>query len=221
MIAADLHRIVSDAILFASKDTTMPSLCLARLEVTSAGLIAVATDRFSLGIARADYTGEAFTASFSRGDLVNLLKVAKTAKRDESWRRVELEIQRDQQFESTVKAVTFTFTDGGAMTLRAQDYSFPKYRQLFPSAQQVDDASGLVHVGVDPALFARFDKVSGSAAAHVAFTAGNRPIVVRKGPDFLGLLMPTRLGELETSAHVRPDWLDAGAPLPKVSLSKA
>ena len=220
MIAADLYRIVSDAILFASKDTTRPFLCVARLEVTSAGLIAVATDRFSLGIARADYDGEAFTASFSRGDLVNLLKVAKTAKRDESWRRVELEIERDQRDES-VKAITFTFTDGGAMTLRAQDYEFPKYRQLFPSAQQVDDASGLVHVGVNPALFARFDKVSGSAAAHVAFTAGNRPIVVRKGPDFLGLLMPTRLGDLETSAHVRPDWLDAGAPLPKVSLSKA
>lgn len=207
MTAADLHRIVSDALLFAGKDDTLPALCSVQLKASAGYIVATATDRYTAGVARADYGGEPFEALFKRTDLVNLVRMAKTPAREAKWRGVELAVARDES--DVVQAITFTFTDGSAMTVKAMiDVQFPSVRKLFPSADTINDSAGLVHVGISSTLLARFDKVSGNAALHIAFTADNKPVVVRKGDNFVGLIMPARLGDMATAGHLRPEWME-------------
>ena len=95
MKAADLHRVIAEAKNFAGRDATLPMLQNVRIEATETQLVAVATDRFLLGVSRADYAGEAFTVSVEGQQVDALLRMAKTAKRDEDWREVTIERRDD------------------------------------------------------------------------------------------------------------------------------
>ena len=60
--AHSLHTVMSDALVFSSTDATIPALNGIRMETVALGetvdLIAVATDRFTLGVSRADGSGD-------------------------------------------------------------------------------------------------------------------------------------------------------------------
>ena len=128
--AKALYTALSDAILFtAAKASGLPMLEAIRLEFGGGQLIAVATDRFTLGASRVEYSGAAFDMLLEAADAKTLIKMAKTAKRDEGWREVTVEVADTD----TRPEVTFRFTSGESVTVRGSDLDFPKWRLLIPA----------------------------------------------------------------------------------------
>jgi len=205
--AADLHRILTAAKAFASTDPTMPMLGTVRIEATETHIIAVATDRFTLGVARADYAGEAFIATLDRSHVDTLIKMAKTVKRDESWREVTVDIvDAVHTYEPTV--IEFRFTTGESLSVRTSDHDFPKFRQLIPSATllETENVTPVKLASFDASKLAQFTKVPGHERMAL-WIRDSKPTVVRIGDDFIGLIMPVR--QPEGTVWTTPEWLAA------------
>ncbi len=199
MPATDLHRLLHNALLFAGKDPTLPMIERARLEFGTDQVLSVATDRFMLGVTRGDYSGAAMVVQLDRADVENLAKIAKTR---ETWEREPREVQIDR----TDSLVTFTFTTGESIALTNQDDKFPPWRHLLPSELE----EGERFVGVAPAKLATFTKVLDTdrvASLTVTMQGPERPVLVKVGALFVGLLMPVR-GD-DHGPFERPDWIDA------------
>ncbi len=200
MKAADLHRVIAEAKNFAGRDATLPMLQNVRIEATETQLVAVATDRFLLGVSRADYAGEAFTVNIEGQQVDALLKMAKTASRDAQWREVTIERRDDGNVE-------FRFNSGEAITVTPSAHEFPKYQQLIPTTTLLETET--LHespvIGFNAAYLARFAKIDGAHAMRV-YTRGDKPTVVLIGDDFVGLIMPVRIPE-DRRAYQRPAWI--------------
>lgn len=207
-----LFTAVSDALLFAAPSSAkLPFLEAVRLEFGSGQLVAVATDRFALGVSRVAYTGEAFTMMLAGSDAKALVKMAKTGKRDESAREVTVEVV------DAGAQVTFRFSTGEAMTVRGLDVQFPKWRHLLPS--DTSRMGGIVGMGYTGVYLSRFTRAradeQGSGAQMVVFpsvTSSGKPgpTAISIGEDFFGLLMPVRPPGDEWKFS-RPGWLDVEA----------
>lgn len=200
--AADLHRALSDAKPFMSKDATVPAICAMRIECDNGNLVAVATDRFTLGASRVNYSGEVFTVTLTATNVDNLLRIAKTARRDADARTVEIEVPswfRDGE----ANTIRFTFSTGESVTMQRADSEFPKWRQIISSdvIAAADPQPALVCYSA--ALLAKFAKVTGSEHMRV-YSRGAKPTVVTIGTDFVGLIMPTRSSECD---YTRPAWV--------------
>jgi len=214
--AKALHTALSDAILFTTaKALGLPMLEAIRLEFGGGQLIAVATDRFTLGASRVEYSGAAFDMLLEAADAKTLITMAKTAKRDEGWREVTVEVA-DVEFRPRV---TFRFNSGESVTVRGSDLDFPKWRLLIPA-----DSSRMgttVGVGYDPSRLVPFTKVrANEGGAHrrmamyptVASNGRPGPTAVRIGDNFTGVVFPERPDDDGASwSYARPDWLAAPA----------
>lgn len=214
MKAVDLYRIVTDAKNFTSRDTTLPMLQAVRLEATETQLVAVATDRFVLGVSRADYTGEAFTVNVDGAQVDTLIKMAKTAKRDESWREVTIDRGRAGLFDDahpngTIDTVTFAFTTGESITVTPSASEFPKYQQLIPTTTLLETETGheTPVIGFNAGNLAKFAKSAGAQAMRVYPRGAGKPAVILIGDAFVGLVMPVRVPD--GTAYQRPEWLAA------------
>ncbi|MEV0759546.1 hypothetical protein [Nocardia sp. NPDC050435] len=191
---ADLFRVLSDAHLFAGGDATLPMLQCVRLEASETQLVAVATDRFLVGVARTDnYEGAAFTANVPLSFVKQVLKAWRPLKRM-MW-RADVEV--------TETEVVFTLPDGQSMSHRLSDFEFVKWRALFQGVEGSSDSPAVL--GLNPAYFAKFAKVE--SARHVVWrTSAARPNLVTIGSNFQGLLMPVRLEEAQKE-DVLTDWM--------------
>lgn len=208
MLAADLHRILSDVRPFASKDRTVPAICAIRIESVGDNITAAATDRFTLGISRADYSGEqvAFTVSTSNAD--NLIRITKTRRQDATWRTVEIQ-PIGKIKEGYPYHLKFIFSTGEELTVAAETTDFPKFRQLLPDESIDEKAQGNVATQYNAANLAKFAKVAGSETMNV-ITRGRdceigKPSIVTIGDDFIGLIMPTR--KEFTPSYTKPAWV--------------
>lgn len=199
MIAADLHRILHNGVLFADKNKSLPMIHVVRLEFTGNQVLSVATDRFTLGVTRADYAGEEFTVLLDRGDADRLSKLAKTVKEPAYGERRSVAIERND------KALTFTFSTGEALTLNTVEHEFPKWRQLLP--EEVTASEQATYTAVDPVKMALFTKVAkhndDSVGITLTFGKSEGPTLIRIGKHFVGLLMPVR----GYQAWERPNWI--------------
>ncbi len=215
LTAKALFTVLADALLFTSPPSArLPFLEAVRLEFGGGQLVAAATDRFALGVSRVDYTGEGFAMMLAGDDAKTLVKIAKTAKRDEGLREVTVEVADAD----VLPEVTFRFSTGESMRVRGVDVTFPKWRQLVPA-----DASrmgGIVGMGYDPARLLKFTKVrpdeAGAGARMVVFpsvTSDGRPgpTAIRVGEHFVGALMPVRPPTGDDWTYQRPGWLDETA----------
>jgi DNA polymerase III sliding clamp (beta) subunit (PCNA family) len=205
MKAADLHPVITEAKNFAGRDATLPMLQNVRIEATETQLVAVATDRFLLGVSRADYAGEAFTVSIEGQQVDALLRMAKTASRDAQWREVTIE-RRDDDSHNVIE---FRFNSGEEITVTPSAHEFPKFRQLIPTTTLLETET--LHespvIGFNAAYLAKFAKIAGAHAMRV-YARGDKPTVVLIGDDFVGLIMPVRVAE-DLRAYQRPAWIAA------------
>lgn len=212
-----LHTVMSDALAFAGTDATIPALNGIRLETVqrdeTVDLIAVATDRFTLGVSRADAGGDAATAdcrcwdcvlpafNLTSSDAKNLVRIAKTVARMQSYRTVDVETDDHTQ------NVVFTFSSGESVTVRKSDHEFPRWRQLFPAddAGMHDDVSG---IGYTPEYLAKFGKVAASKRNPMRFfPRAMKPGVVMIGDDFMGIIMPVKIyGDTNRGTYSTPVW---------------
>lgn len=198
--ASDLHRVLSDAKPFMSKDRTMPQLCAMQIECTDNNLIAVATDRFTIGVSRADYTGEVFTALLSASTVDNIIRLAKTGRRDANERTVEIEVL-SYLSEAGADTVRFNFSTGESVGVTCQTGDFPSWRQLIPAGSNEQQEAT---VGFDAAKLAQFAKVAGSKDMAVTSRGRGKPAVITIGSDFVGAVMPTRLPDI---GYTKPAWV--------------
>jgi len=212
--ASELHRVLSNAALFMEDNHGLfPEISLVQFNFDAHRMICVATDRFTLGVAKLDLDGvkgqanndDGATFNIAAPNVKTLVKAAKTTKRDSATRRVTIK----QCYDGTV---TFEFSSGEHFTMKTPSQSLPKWRQLIPS-----DSTPMVKrssVGLNPNLLARFARVNGGSHQMAMYSFDedddrkNKPLAVLIDDDFLGLIMPIRLSDNETQWRVvRPEWL--------------
>lgn len=212
--AKALHTALSDALLFTTAPSErLPMLEAVRMEFGAGQLLAVATDRFTVGASRVDYDGETFAMMLAGADAKSLVKMAKTAKRDERIRDVYVNVTEDRARRRLV--VTFRFSTGEAMTVRSADVELPRWRHIIASDES--RMGSVVGSCVNPAHLAKFAKVrpdqAGPGARLLLFPTVNKeggpgPTTVRVGDDFIGAIMPVRPPGGRW-VYDRPEWLDA------------
>lgn len=209
--SVDLHRILSDALPFASP-AGIPQIEAVRIETTpndadTVNVVAVATDRFVLGVSRVAVAGDAgIGVTLSTDDVKNVVRIAKTVRRDAGWREVVVTT------DSIGESVTFEFGTGETVKVRPIDAEFPKWRQLLNV--DVDAiARPTAGIGISPAKLATFARVAASKSDPLQLYAGVdaegrlKPIHVRIGDDFYGLVMPVRAPEGQLFTYARPEWM--------------
>lgn len=214
--AAALHAALVDALLFvppASLAARHPGLAVVRLEAGGGQLVAVATDTYTLGARRVDYSGEPFTASVGMADAKRLAQLAKTTRQAESWRVVDVEIGADGR-------LTFQFSTFEALTVAVVEGEFPQWRKfLRADAGQLGKSVG---TGYNPKLVAKFTKVELEKGARMQVyptmkERGAGPTLVQIGADFAGVIMPMGGGGGRCEFRA-PAWVEAtgnGVALPK------
>lgn len=213
--SSDLFRVMSDALQFASAPIGVPAIEAVRIETTpndaeTVNLIGVATDRFVLGVSRVIASGDAGVGfTLATADVKNVLRIAKTSKRDAGWRRVTAEVDAD------AGRISFLFSSGEQVTVKAMSDDFPSWRQLLianPDAM-ARPAGGL---GVDPLKLATFSRVAAAKESPMRMFPGVddvgrlKPVHIIIGDDFYGLVMPVRAPADSGSqlfAHGTPGWL--------------
>jgi len=219
IMSADLFQVLNDASQFAAPaNSGAPVIECVRLETTpndaqTVNLIGVATDRFVLGVSRVTATGDAgIGALLSTDDVKNVLRIAKTSKRD-AGRRVTVEVDTDALVTPHRGRVTFTFTTGETITVTAIEEQFPKFRQLLTPdvGAMARCASGL---GVSPGKVAQFARVAAAKYHPMQVFPGIgdngrlKPVHVRIGDDFYGLIMPVRApGDTNLFTYETPGWM--------------
>lgn len=217
LTANDLHTILSDAMGFVSPASdNLPAIQTVRLESVrdtgTAGprtsLIAIATDRFTLGASRATATlasDNNIAITIAAGDVKNILRIAKTAKRDIKTRHVAIDNDDNQ--------TTFSFTTGESVTIRPVDTSFPAWRQLL-AENDADMHKPCAGIGISAQRLAQFAKV-GAAKTDVMQifptikdNGALGVVSIKIGDNFAGLVMAAR-AETHNYLHQysRPAWL--------------
>jgi hypothetical protein len=226
MWASELHRVLSDAAVFASHDETIPALCMVHVEFDGTRMLAVATDRFRLGVSKADFDKQGLdnqpeyavaTFNLALRDVVQLIMLSKTSKRNQRSRFVWVNSALAPSAEYDTGTVTFKFSDGASLEVTPQDTEFPKWRQLFPETgtQVPRDATAFT-----AEYLASFGKVNGGDSQRlVMYSHDNvhgydkktekhqKPTTFTIGDNFVGLLMPVRLPDDGQREWVKPEWM--------------
>lgn len=204
-LAKALWTAVSDALNFvASPAARMPILESVRIESDGTSLVAVATDRLTLGASRVDCSGEPFAVTVSAKDARDLARMARTGNSAQAWREVTVSASH--------QGAEFRFSSGESMAVRGRE-EFPRWRPLIPRDDKAMGAVG-VGVGFDPVLLAKFGKVRAEEPLGrrmvllptMPHPGRPGPTVVQIGPDFIGLIMPVRIGGTEI-IYDPPAWL--------------
>lgn len=201
--AHELHRAFHNALLFGSTDETIPMLLAVEITSDGKGLTLVATDRFTMGVARAklDVTGGAWRFVMKRRDADVLVRALKTKRSEETKRTVDIECDHGLIGFALSTGESFGF-DSHTSELTYND--FPKWRQLWPDN---DTQEAQVVTGFTAEYLARFGRVlSESTRLRLIHFGVDKPRVVQVGDDFVGLIMP--LGDKRLAkTWVAPEWL--------------
>lgn len=194
--AADLHRILTDVRQFASTDRTLPALMQIRIETQGGNITAAATDRFTMGVSRADYNGEEIAANVSVANVDNLLRLAKTSRRDAPARAVDIAIVGN--------TLEFGFSTGESLTVQTEQADFPRWQQLLPKEAIPGNGITDATISYNAGRLARFAKVAGSERMQIVNRGRHKPSIVCIGDDFVGLIMPVRAPD---DSYVPASWI--------------
>jgi hypothetical protein len=229
--AADLHRLLADVCPFRGTDDTLPMLTVVHVETDGTRLLAVTTDKFTLGVSklvfeatdkvlrmrelyqvctngqrnadgRFEYRNEPDEFNLRPTDVARLLKASKTVKRDIASRFVTIARNVDDTIE-------FNFYNE-KLVVEPVDVEFPSgWRTLIPETGSQKARSANCFTAEYMAKFAKVDGFDGCATAWTFDddTQTRHPIVITIGANFLGLIMPVRL-PAGTSEFIRPSWID-------------
>lgn len=207
MLAVELHRVLSDASVFASHDETIPPICAVHIEIGPKRMLAVATDRFRLVVSKTDLQAGGFGSeavfNLSLRDVVSLIKMSKTTRSDAGSKTVWINSALPPSDEYGTGTVEFKFSDGATLKVVPQDSEFPKWRQLFPGT---DSQVARAFSAFNPKYLADFAKVQGFPIRMYSHGEANtRPSTFTIGENFVGLLMPYRTEGRDT--WVKPEWM--------------
>lgn len=193
----ELVRILSDASIFAGRGWDIPVLRSVQLEATGLDLIAMATDRFTLGCSRTAFTVNEFKINLDLDDVRTLIGMGRV--RSAEW----VTISRNHG------VLTFRFDDGHVygteVKVRHTGREFPEVRKFFD--QKAEDT--IVPFGelvrFNPKYLSRFGRVKGDGQVELRILSADRIVLVRVGSDFVGAIMPVRLPD--GTKWIKPSWV--------------
>lgn len=190
LTAAELHRVLSEAALFASDGASLPPINGVQLTATGKHLIAVGTDRFLLGASSAPYEGAKFQVFIRLDSVAVILKLLKPGRRPVLHRvslrvtpkatRLNVEVSAHEE----ITLLTVPTKDGDL---------FPKWKQLIPAKDESTDGTSRV-IGFNPEYLGKFGRLNQQyRSARYLFAGPNKPSSVMIGDNFVGIIMPVRV----------------------------
>lgn len=213
--AHELGQLLTAGMICAGKDSTLPMLSCVRLETRGKELLAVSTDRFRMGVARIgfvaseDTDASQFVALVPIDDVKRTISGLKTPVKERDTVVVTLTLGDGK--------IAWTREDGilsGVMRDESANLQFPRWQALMaPCANRATLAEqNAAYVGFmcTATYLADFAKaVWGRDQTMIVEPAESpgRPIIVRVGTHFLGLLMPVRKADYDTN-DIRDDWMN-------------
>jgi DNA polymerase III sliding clamp (beta) subunit (PCNA family) len=199
---ADLIRVLTEASMFAIKSKDIPMLNAVRLEATGTHLIAVATDRFVLGVSSAKYEGTPFAITLPIPEVKLVVGACKLkAGRYKPDDVVDLRVTP----KGTLLHVTMDETVITVPTFKSErDFQYVDWRKLIGTSTDVGEVLGTV--GINPTYLAKFGRI-GPTKAKFYLRGPTKPVMVCVGADFVGLIMPIRIPDDDPKVWELPEWL--------------
>lgn len=200
----DAHRWLKASLVCAGTDDTLPMLTHVRLTHVGKTLVLASTDRFRMGFVRIDARGdEGFT--FDRLVLDGKdVKQAATILKPANVREREVGVD----FTLTDEGLAYKRWDGVQGVIRIADVDFPSIDNLMKLPTDDDEVHGAFEVNTD--YLAAFAKVRFDKRDQIQLVGGSipgRPIRVKVGEHFAGLLMPIRVPD-NNHAATWASWSD-------------
>jgi hypothetical protein len=182
--AGELRRLLSNAILFASKDDTLPVLVTVRFDWDGDRLFTVATNRCIISWEEALPVEAKGRPVFSVAvrDAKQIIALLPTGKNSHPWQEVDVEYDDD------ARKAQFAF-EGNTVMVSTDHGDFPRWRTL----RGAFTGSARDGITFDPKLLALFAKVDGGsklARVRLSFQEGNKPARAEIGEHFSALIMP-------------------------------
>lgn len=213
-----LRTLLTSSAPFAGDDHSLPVLNTILLEGKGKWLVATATDRYSLGMARAEVEGaDGFRALVKLADARHILKLFSPAK-GQARVTVSLTVEDRTDTASAKLKVDrddglFADCDSLTATYSLVDGEFPKTASLFHNWKPSTDRSTS---GFNPEYLARFQHVTSTRGEPIRVTFGNDRglTVVQAGDYFLGAIMPVRLSD-DSPVKDLAAWTDVIGEAPK------
>ncbi|HEX2616645.1 MAG TPA: hypothetical protein VHL57_03830 [Flavobacteriales bacterium] len=210
LLANEVHRVLTEAAVFASTDDTLPMINCVQLTSTGTHLVAAATDRFALGVSATPCEGEKWSVLIplefvkligttllpNRRKIVRHCGLGVTPKLRKLFVKVVEPFKRGDEVWETTLEVPVRPSEGS---------NFPDWRKLLPTTVDNEHREVASVMGYNPELLARFAKVGGKYdRAKWFFRGPAKPVSVQVGENFVGLLMPLRLAD---GGWTLPDWM--------------
>lgn len=195
----ELVRILKEAALFAAANGEIPVINAVHVEARGRELVAVATDRFTLGASKTelDEPGQ-FLAALSLRQVKTITQLAGAGKQCFS----NVAINADD------KTVRVAFSSGETLTLptEVERGAHHAWLKLLDSVPDTEPSKAM---DVNPQLVAKFARLQGSRASRMRmhFFGHAKPIRVSVGDSFVGLVMPVRMPDEASMDWAAPEWL--------------
>lgn len=198
-----VEEVLAPVLPHAAGDRHLPMICCLNLEVADGRFLAVATNRYTMGIAwasLADWAEEVtesapFSARVYANDLQRLLGFLRPHRTTRAT------------WTLTNNILSVTSDSGEQLAIRTVDVEFVNWRK-FLGERAAKEPANIEALAYNPAmadLFSRSHKAIGNNEPivwHLGQVGTDAPIV-RIGDNFIGLLMPVRLPE-QTALDLSP-----------------
>ena len=201
---AQLRTLLTTVLPFAGGDIGLPVIATVKLEGRDGQLMAIATDRYTLGVSKISLDeADGFEALVRAKDVRHILATFKNRKAIQS--KVALTVTDGS---ITVSLVDGLFADADDLTARygLMDGVYPKVLHIFRDWKP----AGTAVAGCNPIYMARFQHVTSMRGepVKVSIGAGRCPVIIQAGDYFIGAIMPVQFdkatGPVDLSA-----WVDA------------
>lgn len=203
--AHDLHRMLNQIAPHVSDDDTLPVITAVRIEAEGGNLFALATDRYTMGVARTGTveteTWHAFIPGESLPAVLAWLHVADTS---------VVQVSTDRDADGDIALELSTATSNMRITAHGSDYrNYPNWRKMITD-QLESDVEPVPMTAFTTEFLARWQQAG--TVLH-AWQAGPRKSLVLADDDglFLGLQMPVRFENAKREPLIN-QWLTAFKP---------
>lgn len=217
LTARDLTNLVAPVLPFTDRTGFLPLLWSVKIEAHGPHLVAMATDRYRIGVKRIvpEITPDPkFAALVPASVLARIRSTFKHTRRSNPSLRLEvtgdvLRVSGAEEFEGLFDA-SFSFR----LPNPVADY--PDIQKLLVKALSAEPPAEPTAGSFNPHFLADFAAASAGAQTMRLSPSGpaDKPWIVRVGDDFLGLIVPIRHEVGEDTAAVRADWLALLQPAP-------
>lgn len=174
----------------AGTNMTLPMLCSVKFETRDGRLFLVTTDRYSLATYSLEWDGPDVDALLPAASAKELLSVAKKAPKYAA--RVSLHFEE--------RSVEYADLDRRTTLPLDTDHEFVKWAAIMPSEESLSQETGRISaMGINPAQLAKFAKGAPKGVTmRLIFGATSvKPVLVKIGDNFVGLIMPVRLPDTD------------------------